>query len=98
MRVEIGEDGALHVTLSRRNLYTLIAKLDGHPPDSKCAIRAPANMMPTLVRAEEDDVHYGERKPDMMAPETEVELFVRNWEQDKAFKVQRGDESGGSDI
>ena len=67
------------VTVSRRNLLTLLAKLDGHPSDSACSIECP-NMYPyTLLVAEEDDVHYshlsrGEEvdRPGRMHPDTEA--------------------------
>lgn len=43
------------VTLSRRNLLTLLAKLDGHPPHSACTIVLPGggDGPELLVRAEE---------------------------------------------
>jgi hypothetical protein len=79
VRVEIKDDGTLHVTLSRRNLLTLLTKLNGHPPGSKCTIVAP-NIYPcTLVTAEEDAVHYARAErlgfgPGVMHPDTEVRL------------------------
>lgn len=44
--------------LSRRNLNSLLAKLDGHPPNSACTIGHPDDM-DFWVTAEEDGIHYG---------------------------------------
>ena len=38
MRWDEDERGRPRIVLSRRNLLALLAKLDGHPPDSACAI------------------------------------------------------------
>ena len=68
------------VTLSRRNLLTLLAKLDGHPPNSACTIVLPGDEGPDLqVRAEDDDAHYQQRPepPGAMHPETESHLAAR---------------------
>lgn len=46
------------IVLSRRNLESLLAKLDGSPPDSACTIMAPTVYGPWLVKAEEDAEHY----------------------------------------
>lgn len=76
MNVKI--DGATaRVTLSRRNLLTLLAKLDGHPGESKRTIYRTNDEGETLVvTAEEDDAHYGARGygPGAMHPETEKEI------------------------
>lgn len=59
MRVERNDAGeATALVVSRRNLQTLIAKLDGHPPNSACTIGAPSQYGQFEIRAEEDDVHY----------------------------------------
>jgi len=66
------------VTLSRRNLLTLLAKLDGHPPNSACTIVLPGGGEgPGLVvRAEENDAHYQARPepPGPMHPDTEARM------------------------
>ena len=55
MRLEHVKDvPVLH--LSRRNLVSLLAKLDGNPPNSACTLVAPSANI--VVHAEEDDVHY----------------------------------------
>jgi hypothetical protein len=62
------------VTLSRRNLLTLLAKLDGYPPNSECTIVFPGGEGPELlVHAEEDAEHYARRiaPPGPMHPDTE---------------------------
>ena len=62
------------IVLSRRNLLALLAKLDGHPEGSACTIAGGADAPGFLVRAEEDDVHYADRAPGRMHPETEARL------------------------
>ncbi len=54
-------NGNHFITLSRRNLLSLLAKLDGHPPDSACMIGGGADALGFYVKAEEDDVHYADR-------------------------------------
>lgn len=57
MRLERYSD---HVTvvLSRRNLLSLLSKLDGHPHGSACTIIGGAGAIGLIVMAEEDDEHY----------------------------------------
>jgi hypothetical protein len=64
------------LTLSRRNLTSLLAKLDGHPPGStKTLERAGSDGQPYfVVRAESDEVHYAKRAPGPMHRDTEVQL------------------------
>jgi hypothetical protein len=50
------------LVLSRRNLLTLLAKLDGHPVNSACTIGGGDDALGYFVRAEEDEVHYAERE------------------------------------
>jgi hypothetical protein len=66
-RCALAQDGHLvHLILSRRNLLALLAKLDGWPDQSACAISvgdcfrngAPVDDMLVLVSAEPDDTHY----------------------------------------
>ncbi len=56
------------VVLSRRNLLALLAKLDGHPPESKCTLGSPSMYVPVLVRAEEDDLHYAHESREGVPP------------------------------
>ena len=69
------EAGHVRVTLSRRNLLTLLAKLDGYPTNSACTIFRECEGGETLhVTAEEDAVHYAEREPGEMHPVTETQI------------------------
>lgn len=61
MRVECGR-----ITLSRRNLLTLLHKLD--VPDSRRTIFKDG----IFVAAEEDSVHYGDVRPGRMSADTEA--------------------------
>lgn len=72
MRLEA--DGIL--VLSRRNLRTLLAKLDGAPTGSACAILGGDEAPGFIVKAEEDEVHYAERPAGLMHPDTEAALIV----------------------
>ena len=79
MRLEIPSPTTgtgVEIVLSRRNLKALLAKLDGNPPDSKCAILGGVDAPGIVVKAEEDDVHYGSRgfPPGQMVDETEAAL------------------------
>lgn len=56
------------VTLSRRNLLALLSKLERNrqtPGSSRCTIVKPDG---TVVRAEEDEVHYAARRAGQMHP------------------------------
>lgn len=79
MRVEKNPDGVpVALVLSRRNIITLLAKLDGAPEDSECTIMAPMQYGHFAVRAEEDAVHYyhpereEQGKAGRMHPDTEA--------------------------
>lgn len=63
-------DSGLVVELSRRNLKSLLAKLDGHPPNSACTIEKNG----VFVRAVENYDHYSDRRPGDMHPDTEREI------------------------
>ncbi len=68
--VRLENDGT--VVLSRRNLLTLLAKLDGHPPDSHCMIYGGSDAPGLLIKAEEDDEHYKDRPAGQMHDDTEI--------------------------
>jgi len=79
MRLDRATRTEVMVTLSRRNLLTLLAKLDGHPSNSACSIFLPGDDGPgLLVRGEENDSHYGKRlaPPGAMHPETETQMIA----------------------
>lgn len=78
MRVELENNGTT-IVMSRRNLETLLAKLDGNPPDSACEIGAPIIYGNFWVKAEENGPHYAhESRGDVagiagrMHPDTEA--------------------------
>jgi len=66
----------IRVVLSRRNLLALLAKLDGHPPESACTITFPGTSEEPglVVVAEPDAVHYQSRPTPSgpMHPDTEA--------------------------
>lgn len=76
MRLDLATPVQIRIALSRRNLLTLLAKLEGHPPFSGCTIIFPGSREePSLyVLAEDDRTHYGRRlaPPGLMHPETEA--------------------------
>ena len=77
MRLDLVTDYRIEVVLSRRNLLTLLAQLDGHPPDSRCCLAFFDYEAPALfVKAENDEEHYGRREtpPGPMHPETEEQI------------------------
>ena len=77
MRLDRATRTEIVVALSRRNLLTLLAKLDGHPPQSACAIaQAGIDGPALLVTAEDNEKHYGSRAapPGPMHAETEAWL------------------------
>lgn len=59
------------IELSRSNLLSLLAKLDGHPAGSACTIGGHEGW---YVRAVEDSEHYSDRPRGEMHPETEARL------------------------
>lgn len=66
MRCEsVGDE--IRVVLSRRNLRSLLAKLDGAPTESAMTIYKAG----VFVTAEEDGEHYGDVRPGAMHPATE---------------------------
>lgn len=77
MRIDQLSQDRIVLTLSERNLRTLLAKLHSLEP-SACTIVFPGSedgVEPELwVQAEEDRVHYAHREPGQMHPETEAQL------------------------
>lgn len=61
------------IVLSRRNLLSLLHKLD--MPGSARMLVAPDEAFCVFV--EDDDVHYNGRVPGKMHPETEA--FIKSW-------------------
>jgi hypothetical protein len=59
VRVCRDADGFAHgLVVSRRNLLTMLAKLDEHPSGSKRTILAPTQYGRFFLQAEEDEEHY----------------------------------------
>lgn len=67
--VEFENGSVIHVTLSRRNLLGLLAKLD-IPGSAKTLIKDSTKGR-LIVTSEEDPDHYMGREPGPMSPETE---------------------------
>ncbi len=78
MRLDRFDARVIQVTLSRRNLLGLLAKVDGHPVGSTGALLFEGkDGEPTLVVLADDDwVHYGKRgyPPGAMPPATEARI------------------------
>lgn len=74
MKADPNNTGPRLVILSRRNLMTLLAKLDGHPKGSACAIIGGDDAIGIAVIAEEDEIHYAGRIPGVMHHETESRI------------------------
>ena len=69
--------GRVCIELSRRNLQSLLAKLNGHPPSSRCTLIRPCdNGLMLEVKAVENDTAYANRDvpPGPMHPSTEAQL------------------------
>ena len=65
--------------VSRRNLLTLLMKLDGYPTESACTITTGNGAF--FLKAEEDHVHYADRPPPgVMHPATEFGMVARDGE------------------
>ena len=72
--IECGPTGLPTVELTRRNLSSLLAKLNGNPPNSACTLIDPDDQI--AVKAVEDDEHYKAegRPPGPMHDDTEKVL------------------------
>jgi len=68
-----GHGNAISVTLSERNLRTLLAKLD-EPRSYRTLMRRTESGILLWVTAERDKQHYEERIPGDVAPWTEQTL------------------------
>lgn len=72
---------SVEITLSRRNLEGLLAKLDGYPRGSSRTLtkRVPFGFGETIlaIHAEENDNHYREAPPGLMHADTERAIHER---------------------
>lgn len=66
-------DGVIQVVLSKRNLLTLLHKLD--VPTSKREIVKQTGGVFISVRAEDDNTHYKDATPGKMS--TDTEAFIK---------------------
>lgn len=75
MRAVITDDGSLHVTLSERNLKTLLLKL-GVEGSARTLVREGdgGREIRVVVTAESDEVHYQDRRPGPVHPREEAKL------------------------
>lgn len=78
MRLDANSPDLVKVTLSRRNLLTLLANLEGFPWWTNCTIYRRSDLsLPVLaVQAEPDDVHYAGRPAGRMAAEAEAWMEI----------------------
>ncbi len=77
MRLDLLTREKVVITLSQRNLLSLLAKLAGFPAGSACTITFAGEDGPSLVvHAEPDEEHYAARlaPPGRMHPETEARV------------------------
>lgn len=76
MNIDYASTDGYHIgiSLSRRNLLALLAKLDGHPVASAAEIARFDGDRWLSVTAEEDDVHYNGREAGPMHPDTEAAI------------------------
>lgn len=81
--------GYVGVTLSRRNLESLLAKLDRPGEATRTLMRMTEDGIILTIVAEEDEQHYGDRKPGNMGQDIEVKLA--------ASRAQRAQDSQHED-
>lgn len=69
MNVQTKDDNSIFITLSRRNLETLLSKLDRGPSESACLLtRHCEDGTFLMVHAEPDWEHYAKRAPGDVHP------------------------------
>jgi hypothetical protein len=68
---------SITVQVSRSNLEALLAKLNGHPPDSACTLLRYDKSAECYLRiqAVEDDAHYASRDRGIMHSDTEAAMY-----------------------
>lgn len=72
MKMHRFADGKIEVVLSRRNIEVMLAKLNGHPPDSLLTALGGGEAEGLILRVEENDIHYGDRPYGRAHPDTEA--------------------------
>jgi hypothetical protein len=73
MKLDINGKASVHVVLSRRNLKTLLAKLD-EPESLKTLYKLTHSGTILMVTAEDDDKHYQGRAAGEVHPREEEKL------------------------
>lgn len=76
----------VEVSVSRRNLLTLLYKLD-KDPTSRCTLEITGDAGFLSVKAEKDEVHYKDREPGRMHPD--IETYMRQFDADAGQKAAR---------
>lgn len=81
MKIVHKSAASITIELSRANLQALLAKLDGHPPDTSCVLlRYDASAQCYLrVHAVENSEHYLHRDRGIMHSDTEQEMANPGW-------------------
>lgn len=74
MKLITATDEMVTIELSRRNLLSLLAKLDGHPPDSARTIFSNMQLPFVFIKAVEDAEHYSDRPAGAMVDGTEEHI------------------------
>lgn len=74
MKLVFAAPGTIELELTRRNLRSLLAKLDGFPPDSACTITKYDEGHLVIVRAVEDWDHYAARPAGGVHADTEAAI------------------------
>lgn len=89
MLVDVSQDRdgewITEVVLSRRNVLSLLAKLDGYPAGSAATLISSDDQPTVIVHAEEDKLHYAKmgRAPGPMHPTTEQAIGWRGGGRDE---------------
>lgn len=72
MNIELLTEGGVKISLSERNLRTLLAKLD-EPESARTLYRRTFEGL-LIVTAEKDEEHYKDREPGEVHPREEAKL------------------------
>jgi hypothetical protein len=79
--------GEVEIKLSRRNLLSLLHKLDWD--DSACTIQKSQGQISLTIVGESDDEHYGESEAGVMHDETE--RFIEEYAQKQREETERNE-------
>jgi hypothetical protein len=73
VNAKIHDEKLVELRLSRRNLQTLLHKLDA-PVSARTLFRTCENGVRVVVIGEDDETHYGDREPGPVHPREEEKL------------------------